>query len=100
MALDQGSAKRIPGLAGQLIKHCFHPRALLSQSDADFTSIFIQQLHAIGTPGFHTTAILDKVRVISFMWLIPICCSKLLDDGIITTIFSCSEQEALNYGER
>jgi THO complex subunit 2 len=61
MEEDQGSSKRIPGLAAQLIKHCFHPRALLSQSDADFTATFIQYLHAMGTPGFHTTAIYDKV---------------------------------------
>ncbi|KZS97683.1 hypothetical protein SISNIDRAFT_481583 [Sistotremastrum niveocremeum HHB9708] len=78
-SIDQASAKF---LAVQIIKYCLHPRALLSQSDADYCAHIIHVLHTMGTPGFLTTFIYDK----------------LLDDCVTTTIFSCSEQEAVNYG--
>ncbi|KAJ3574543.1 hypothetical protein NP233_g1708 [Leucocoprinus birnbaumii] len=70
-------------LVTSIIEHCIQPRCLLSPMDADFCSQFIKVLHTIGTPGFHTLALYDK----------------LLGDHVKVVLFSCSEYEARNYGK-
>lgn len=48
-------------LISSIIEHCIQPRCLLSPMDADFCTQFIKALHLMGTPGFHTLAMYDKV---------------------------------------
>ncbi|KAE9385705.1 hypothetical protein BT96DRAFT_1006795 [Gymnopus androsaceus JB14] len=65
-------------LLDAFLKHCIHPRSLLSPMDANFCAQFIKILHTQGTPGFHTLA----------------CYDKILSDQIKVILFSCSEYEA------
>ncbi|OCB90862.1 hypothetical protein A7U60_g1886 [Sanghuangporus baumii] len=64
------------------IEHCIQPRCLLSPMDAVYCARLIRTLHARGTPGFHTL----------------MCYDKLLGDHVKVVIFTCSENEARNYG--
>ncbi|KAH8118538.1 transcription factor/nuclear export subunit protein 2-domain-containing protein [Phellopilus nigrolimitatus] len=65
-----------------LIEHCIQPRSLLSPMDAVYCARLIRTLHERGTPGFHTL----------------MCYDKLLGEHVKVIIFSCSENEARNYG--
>ncbi|KAI0312477.1 transcription factor/nuclear export subunit protein 2-domain-containing protein [Amylostereum chailletii] len=65
-----------------VIEHCIQPRCLLSPMDADFCAQFIKVIHTLGTPGFSTLMVYDK----------------LLGDQVRVVAFSCSEYEAKNYG--
>ena len=49
-------------LAAALVEHCLHPRALLSPMDADYCARMIKVVHRLGTPGFSTLNVYDKVR--------------------------------------
>ncbi|TFY55341.1 hypothetical protein EVG20_g9356 [Dentipellis fragilis] len=69
-------------LSSAIIEHCIQPRCLLSPMDADFCAQFIKVIHTLGTPGFSTLMVYDK----------------LLGDHVKTVVFSCSEYEARNYG--
>lgn len=64
------------------IEHCLQPRSLLSPMDADFCAQIIKVLQVLGTPGFPSLTIYDR----------------LLSDHIKVVVFSCSEYEARNYG--
>lgn len=50
-------------LASAVIEHCLQPRCLLSPMDADFCAQFIKVLHNLGTPGWSTLMVYDRVRV-------------------------------------
>ncbi|KAI9512728.1 transcription factor/nuclear export subunit protein 2-domain-containing protein [Russula earlei] len=69
-------------LASAIIEHCIQPRCLLSPMDADYCAQVIKAIHIMGTPGFSTLMVYDR----------------LLGDHIKVVVFSCSEYEAKNYG--
>ncbi|KAI0047273.1 hypothetical protein FA95DRAFT_1664524 [Auriscalpium vulgare] len=69
-------------LASAIIEHCLQPRSLLSPMDADYCAQVIKLIHTMGTPGFSTLMVYDR----------------LLSDHIKAIVFSCSEYEAKNYG--
>ncbi|KAH9077515.1 transcription factor/nuclear export subunit protein 2-domain-containing protein [Lactarius deliciosus] len=69
-------------LASAIIEHCIQPRCLLSPMDADYCAQVIKAVHIMGTPGFSTLMVYDR----------------LLGDHIKVVVFSCSEYEAKNYG--
>ena len=48
-------------LASAVIEHCIQPRCLLSPMDADFCAQVIKAIHIMGTPGFSTLMVYDKV---------------------------------------
>ncbi|KAI0254213.1 transcription factor/nuclear export subunit protein 2-domain-containing protein [Lactifluus subvellereus] len=68
--------------ASAIIEHCIQPRCLLSPMDADYCAQVIKAIHIMGTPGFSTLMVYDR----------------LLGDHIKVVVFSCSEYEAKNYG--
>jgi THO complex subunit 2 len=92
-------------LASAIIEHCIQPRCLLSPMDADYCAQVIKAIHTMGTPGFSTLMVYDKVRRASRIALpasdslkcYP-CVYQLLGDHIKVVVFSCSEYEAKNYG--
>ena len=49
-------------LAFAIIEHCIQPRCLLSPMDADYCAQVIKAVHTMGTPGFSTLMIYDKVN--------------------------------------
>jgi THO complex subunit 2 len=49
-------------LASAIIEHCIQPRCLLSPMDADYCAQVIKAIHIMGTPGFSTLMVYDKVR--------------------------------------
>lgn len=49
-------------LVSAVIEHCLQPRCLLSPMDADFCAQIIKVLHNLGTPGWSTLMVYDKVR--------------------------------------
>ncbi|KIY72984.1 hypothetical protein CYLTODRAFT_343075 [Cylindrobasidium torrendii FP15055 ss-10] len=63
-------------------EHCLIPRCLMSPMDAEYAAQMVRAMHNAGTPGFHTMA----------------CYNMLLKDLPATIVFSCSEDEARNYG--
>ncbi|TFK56192.1 hypothetical protein OE88DRAFT_1621965 [Heliocybe sulcata] len=65
-----------------IVEYCLQPRCLMSPMDADFSVQFIKVMHGLGTPGFSTLQIYDK----------------LIGDHVKAIVFSCSEYEARNYG--
>ncbi|EPQ59661.1 hypothetical protein GLOTRDRAFT_136479 [Gloeophyllum trabeum ATCC 11539] len=69
-------------LAAAFIEYCLLPRCLLSPMDADYSAQIIKVIHNMGTPGFSTLMVYDK----------------LLGDHVGAVLFSCSEYEARNYG--
>lgn len=87
-------------LAAALTEHCIHPRCLLSPMDADYCAQMIKLIHLQGTTGFSTLMCYDKVcSVIQILLhLLRTAHSQLLGDHIQVIIFSCSENEARNYG--
>jgi THO complex subunit 2 len=48
-------------LASAVIEHCIQPRCLLSPMDADYCAQVIKAIHIMGTPGFSTLMIYDRV---------------------------------------
>lgn len=48
-------------LASAIIEHCIQPRCLLSPMDADFCAQVIKAIHTMGTPGFSTLMVYDRV---------------------------------------
>ncbi|TFY81790.1 hypothetical protein EWM64_g2223 [Hericium alpestre] len=69
-------------LSSAIIEHCIQPRCLLSPMDADYCVQMIKVIHTLGTPGFSTLMVYDK----------------LLGEHAKVIVFSCSEYEARNYG--
>ncbi|TID19511.1 hypothetical protein E6O75_ATG06849 [Venturia nashicola] len=61
-------------LMDAIIQECFVPRLTLSPIDATFTARFIFWVHKMGTPGFKTRYVLDRLlragtlRSLLFMW--------------------------------
>lgn len=89
-------------LASAIIEHCIQPRCLLSPMDADFCAQVIKAIHTMGTPGFSTLMVYDRVSR-SLVRLFYFQTTKknvdqLLGDHIKVVVFSCSEYEAKNYG--
>jgi THO complex subunit 2 len=87
-------------LASAIIEHCIQPRCLLSPMDADYCAQVIKAIHIMGTPGFSTLMVYDRVSLawISRAFKTLICVGQLLGDHIKIVVFSCSEYEAKNYG--
>jgi THO complex subunit 2 len=48
-------------LASAIIEHCIQPRCLLSPMDADYCAQVIKAIHTMGTPGFSTLMVYDRV---------------------------------------
>jgi THO complex subunit 2 len=48
-------------LASAIVEHCIQPRCLLSPMDADYCAQVIKSIHVMGTPGFSTLHVYDKV---------------------------------------
>ena len=48
-------------LASVIIEHCIQPRCLLSPMDADYCAQVIKAIHIMGTPGFSTLMVYDRV---------------------------------------
>ncbi|GAA5854301.1 hypothetical protein JCM8547_001771 [Rhodosporidiobolus lusitaniae] len=69
-------------LADEMLQHCIQPRARLSLPDAVYSHQLIRRLHALNTPGFHTALLYDR----------------LLTSQISPILYSCTENEARNYG--
>ncbi|KAI9637923.1 transcription factor/nuclear export subunit protein 2-domain-containing protein [Dioszegia hungarica] len=69
-------------LSVQLHQHCFYPRAILTPSDAVFVPKLIRMMHDLATPGFVTL----------FAY------SNFFSPGLAACIFSCTENEARNFG--
>ncbi|KDQ14762.1 hypothetical protein BOTBODRAFT_32521 [Botryobasidium botryosum FD-172 SS1] len=70
------------GVVHHMMQECIYPRALLSPVDAEFCAQFIKFLHKIGTPGFSTLK----------------CYNTIIGEQISSVIFTCTENEARNYG--
>jgi THO complex subunit 2 len=90
-------------LASAIIEHCIQPRCLLSPMDADYCAQVIKATHIMGTPGFSTLMVYDRVSQTNYYALFCdpstcIFCCQLLGDHIKVVVFSCSEYEAKNYG--
>ena len=49
-------------LASAIIEHCIQPRCLLSPMDADYCAQVIKAVHIMGTPGFNTLMVYNKVN--------------------------------------
>ncbi|GAA5893597.1 hypothetical protein JCM8208_000838 [Rhodotorula glutinis] len=69
-------------LADDILQYCVQPRARLSLPDAVFAHQLVKKLHSIDTPGFHTVVFYDR----------------LLTSQVSPILFSCTENEARNYG--
>ncbi|GAA5964710.1 hypothetical protein JCM3765_004364 [Sporobolomyces pararoseus] len=69
-------------LAQNILQYCVEPRARLSLPDAVFAYQIIKRLHSMNTSGFHTIVFFDQ----------------LLTTQVSPTLFSCTENEARNYG--
>jgi THO complex subunit 2 len=48
-------------LSSAIIEHCIQPRCLLSPMDADYCAQVIKAIHIMGTPGFSTLMVYDRV---------------------------------------
>jgi THO complex subunit 2 len=48
-------------LASAIIEHCIQPRCLLSPMDADYCAQVIKAIHIMGTSGFSTLMVYDRV---------------------------------------
>ncbi|GAA5837682.1 hypothetical protein JCM3766R1_000555 [Sporobolomyces carnicolor] len=69
-------------LVQDILQYCVEPRARLSLPDAVFAYQMIKRLHSMNTDGFHTIVFFDQ----------------LLTTQVSPTLFSCTENEARNYG--
>ncbi len=54
-------------LASVIIEHCIQPRCLLSPMDADYCVQVIKAIHIMGTPGFSTLKVYDRVSHALFL---------------------------------
>jgi THO complex subunit 2 len=70
-------------LVQDILQYCVEPRARLSLPDAVFAYQMIKRLHSMNTAGFHTIVFFDQ----------------LLTSQVSPTLFSCTENEARNYGK-
>ncbi|GAA5828714.1 hypothetical protein JCM11251_005848 [Rhodosporidiobolus azoricus] len=69
-------------LADEILQYCIQPRARLSLPDAVYSHQMIRRLHSLNTPGFHTIVVYNR----------------LLTSQISPILYSCTENEARNYG--
>ncbi|GAA5926046.1 Tho2p [Sporobolomyces koalae] len=69
-------------LVGDVLQYCVEPRARLSLPDAVYSYQMVKRLHSMNTDGFHTIVFFDQ----------------LLTSQVSPTLFSCTENEARNYG--
>ncbi|GAA5874250.1 hypothetical protein JCM16303_005789 [Sporobolomyces ruberrimus] len=69
-------------LVENILQYCVEPRARLSLPDAVFSYQMVKRLHSMNTAGFHTIVFFDQ----------------LLTTQVSPTLFSCTENEARNYG--
>ncbi|GAA5910057.1 uncharacterized protein JCM6883_000540 [Sporobolomyces salmoneus] len=69
-------------LVQDILQYCIEPRARLSLPDAVFAYQIVRRLHSMNTAGFHTIVFFDQ----------------LLTTQVSPTLFSCTENEARNYG--
>ncbi|GAA5826823.1 hypothetical protein JCM5353_005408 [Sporobolomyces roseus] len=69
-------------LVENILQYCVEPRARLSLPDAVFAYQMVKRLHSMNTAGFHTIVFFDQ----------------LLTTQVSPTLFSCTENEARNYG--
>ncbi|GAA5887200.1 hypothetical protein JCM5296_004560 [Sporobolomyces johnsonii] len=69
-------------LVEDILQYCIQPRARLSLPDAVYAYQMIKRLHSMNTPAFHTIVFLDH----------------LLTSQISPVLYSCTENEARNYG--
>jgi THO complex subunit 2 len=70
-------------LSENIIQECFFPRILLSPMEAVLCSKLIFYIHQIGTPGFRTIHIFDKM---------------LRKQFLRNALFQCTAREAENFG--
>jgi THO complex subunit 2 len=69
-------------LSYQLHQYCFIPRCLQTPADAIFVAKFIRLAHDLGTVGFSTVFVYQN----------------FFSDNLAGTIFSCTTNEARNFG--
>ncbi|GJN90767.1 hypothetical protein Rhopal_003781-T1 [Rhodotorula paludigena] len=69
-------------LADEILQYCVQPRARLSLPDAVYSYQIVKRLHSLNTPSFHTIIFFDR----------------LLTSQISPVLYSCTENEARNYG--
>ncbi|GAA5863246.1 hypothetical protein JCM3774_000827 [Rhodotorula dairenensis] len=69
-------------LVDYLLQYCIQPRARMSLPDATFAYQMIKRLHSMNTPHFHTIVLYNR----------------LLSTQISPVLYSCTENEARNYG--
>ncbi|GEM11852.1 tho2 protein [Rhodotorula toruloides] len=69
-------------LVHDILQYCLIPRSRLSLPDAVFSHQMIKRLHSMNTPQFHTIVLYDS----------------LLTTQISPILYSCTENEARNFG--
>jgi THO complex subunit 2 len=77
-----------------MMQECIRPRCMFSASDAIFCARFIVLMHQLGTFGFSTLSLFDRVSkgvVISADGV------QIFGD-VGCTIFACTQNEAMHYG--
>jgi THO complex subunit 2 len=71
-------------ISDAIVQECIFPRACFSAEDSLYTYRFVFQCHALGTPGFRTMHIFDKLFREKFLR---------------NALFQCTAREADNFGQ-
>lgn len=71
-------------IADAIIQECIFPRAIFSAEDSFYTWRFVYHCHSLGTPGFRTMHVFDKLFKEKFLR---------------QALFQCTAREADNFGQ-